>query len=484
MKKINIILYIFCAVAIITSCKGFLDIPPSNQGDASTAIQDENDAQVFMNGIMRRMSSGAYYGRNFILYADAKGGDLGITSQGRGYDSFYTFNHSATSNSYSGFWSQMYDVILQINTLIKSVEGMEDASSTMLAYLAQAKTLRAIVYFDLVRLYGKPYNMDKSSYGVPLALEPLDASDQLTRASVEEVYNQIIKDLKESEDQLSTSRQNGYVNKYVNKTMQARVYLYMDNHASALAAAEDVINSGVYSLYKPEEWVESWESQFGNESIFEIAMYPNEGDLGTSSLGFMLRRYAHGSTKAMGWFMASDYFLARLGESTSDVRWGVMSYDEISDTRFGACYKYCGSTELTGDGKSAATSVNIKVIRLSEVYLIAAEAALATDKAKAAKYLNAIRKRSGLADATDANINIKMILDERSKELFAEGHRFFDMMRLNQTIELNDEMIQPAVSITHRDKTVTRDFYKTILPIAKSELDANPPIAAQQNPGY
>ncbi len=484
MKKINIILYIFCAVAIITSCKGFLDIPPSNQGDASTAIQDENDAQVFMNGIMRRMSSGAYYGRNFILYADAKGGDLGITSQGRGYDSFYTFNHSATSNSYSGFWSQMYDVILQINTLIKSVEGMEDASSTMLAYLAQAKTLRAIVYFDLVRLYGKPYNMDKSSYGVPLALEPLDASDQLTRASVEEVYNQIIKDLKESEDQLSTSRQNGYVNKYVNKTMQARVYLYMDNHASALAAAEDVINSGVYSLYKPEEWVESWESQFGNESIFEIAMYPNEGDLGTSSLGFMLRRYAHGSTKAMGWFMASDYFLARLGESTSDVRWGVMSYDEISDTRFGACYKYCGSTELTGDGKSAATSVNIKVIRLSEVYLIAAEAALATDKAKAANYLNAIRKRSGLADATDANINIKMILDERSKELFAEGHRFFDMMRLNQTIELNDEMIQPAVAITHRDKTVTRDFYKTILPIAKSELDANPPIAAQQNPGY
>ena len=77
-----------------------------------------------------------------------------------------------------------------------------------------------------------------------------------------------------------------------------------------------------------------------------------------------------------------------------------------------------------------------------------------------------------------------MIINERSKELFAEGQRYFDMLRLNRTIEFNDDFISPAVQISHRTKTINRTFYKTILPIAQSEMDANPAIVSQQNPGY
>jgi len=77
-----------------------------------------------------------------------------------------------------------------------------------------------------------------------------------------------------------------------------------------------------------------------------------------------------------------------------------------------------------------------------------------------------------------------MIMDEKSKELFAEGHRYFDMLRLNKTIEFNDEFIVPAVVITHREKTIDRTFYKIILPISQEEMDANPAIKSQQNPGY
>ena len=120
------------------------------------------------------------------------------------------------------------------------------------------------------------------------------------------------------------------------------------------------------------------------------------------------------------------------------------------------------------------------------MYLIAAEAAIGTgNKAKAADYLNAIRKRSpSLAPATAANVSVDMVLDERSKELFGEGHRFFDMMRLNKTITFNDDFIYPFVVITHREKTIDRTFYKTILPIALGELNANEAIRSQQNPGY
>ncbi len=94
--------------------------------------------------------------------------------------------------------------------------------------------------------------------------------------------------------------------------------------------------------------------------------------------------------------MASDYFLNRLKQDPNDVRWGVMSNDESSTTRLGSSYKYSGSTTLEGDDKSknSSSAVNIKVIRLSEIYLIAAEAAFPTNKDLAATYLNEIRKRS------------------------------------------------------------------------------------------
>lgn len=193
---------------------------------------------------------------------------------------------------------------------------------------------------------------------------------------------------------------------------------------------------------------------------------------------------------AQGWFLASDYFLDRLGEDSSDVRWGVMDYDEYwSDTdteRKGACYKYLGGTSLAGDGKEVYMAVNIKVIRLSEIYLIAAEAALHaqhTDAALAATYLNEIRKRSPqLPPATAGTITDDMILDERSKELFGEGHRFFDLIRKNKTIEFNDDF--QGVPISQREKIIDRTFAKIVLPISQDEINANPGLAEEQNDAY
>jgi len=492
MKKINILLAAICVVLTV-SCEGFLDVKPSNSAAAETSITTAADAKVIMNGIMSKMTSYNYYGRNFFMYGDAKGGDFALRSQGRGLDGLYTFNHSPSSGSYSGYWSQIYHCLAQVNNLLINIDKIEaegNMSSDLERYKGQALTLRALMYFDLVRLYGKPYNMDKTALGVPLVLEPLDASSQPTRATVNEVYTQIMKDLTDAAPLLQKTKTNGYVNYYANMALQARVNLYMENYSAALTAAEAVINSNVYSLYSNTEWVGSWASQFNKESIFELAMLQGEGDLGTSSLGFYLRRRTHGSTSAMGWFMASDYWIARMDQDPDDVRWGIMDYDEsYFDTgvyRYGSCYKYSGSTDLVGDGKGSSTAINVKVIRLSEVYLIAAEAALGTgNKDKAATYLNAIRKRSpNLDPATAANVTVDMILDERSKELFAEGHRFFDMIRLNKTITFNDDFIYPSVVITHRENTVDRSFFKIILPVSIDEMNANEAIRSQQNPGY
>lgn len=487
MKKLNTIL-ILSGLVLLASCEGFLDVKPSNSAAAETSITNATDAKVAINGLMRKMTAADYYGRNFVIYGDAKGGDFAIYSQGRGLDALYSFNHSPSSNSYSGFWSQIYHNILQVNNLLLNIEKIEAegrGSATLSDYKGQALTLRALMYFDLVRIYGKPYNMDSDSYGVPLVLEPLDASAQPTRASVAEIYDQILQDLDDAAPLLSTTKVNGYINYYANLAIRARVCLNMDDFEGALDAAEEIITSNKYTLYSNAAWVGSWSTQFGTESIFELAIYLSEADLLTGSLGYYLLRLGQKSG-AMGWFMASDYFLARLGEDPTDVRWGIMTYDETSTTRFGSCLKYAG-VNLLGD-KGSTSAVNIKVIRLSEIYLIAAEAALrqaVPDNVKAAGYLNEIRKRApALTPATETTVTLDMIVDEKSKELFAEGQRFFDMMRLNRTIEFNDEFIYPAVQISHREKTIDRTFYKTVLPIPKAELDANPAIRSQQNPEY
>lgn len=468
-----------------SSCKDFLDVEPSNSGDAATAIKTPADAQVMINGLMRSMTSSDYYGRNFMLYADAKGGDFTIFSRGRGLDGLYMFDHAASAGSNSGFWSTLYSNILQANNLLENINKLEASGATGFnSAKGQALTSRALMYFDLVRLYGKSYDDDKSSFGVPNVTTVLSASAQPLRATVEQNYTQILSDLKAAAPLLLKTKTNGYINYYANLALQAKVYLYMKDYVNSLKAAEEIINSNnTYSLYSNAAWVDSWKTQFGSESIFELGVFSAENDLTTGSLGFYHRRKGHGASTVLGWFMASDYFLNRLKEDATDVRWGVMSFDESSASHMGALYKYSGSTALAGDGKATNTAVNIKVIRLSEIYLIAAEAALPTDPGKAATYLNAIRKRAPLlAPATATTVTLDMILDERSKELIGEGNRFFDMIRLNKTITFNDEL--GGISVPFRDKSINRTFYKTRLPISQGEINANPGLKAQQNQGY
>ncbi|MFA5497284.1 MAG: RagB/SusD family nutrient uptake outer membrane protein [Bacteroidia bacterium] len=490
MKKFKYIIVLMIGAVLFTACDDFLDRQPTNSANSATSILDEADAKVAVNGLMRRMISTDYYGRNFIMYADAKGGDLAIRRSGRGLDALYTFSHTQQTNNYSGYWSDLYTTILQTNNIIANIEKIEAegyTSSSLTHYKGQALTARALLYFDLVRIYGKPYTLDKGALGVPLVLDVPDASLQPLRDNVDAVYSQVVADLKAAEPMLVKTRQNGHINYYTNIAIQARVYLHMNNLSGALAAAETIINSGVYSLYTNEGWVTAWENEFGSESIFELSMRDNEGSLGTASLGYYLMALGK-VTGASGQFMASGYFLDRLGEDPDDIRWALMDYDEASEPgneRMGACMKYVGGHALMGDKGANAGSANIKVIRLSEIYLIAAEAALTSNANKAADYLNAIRKRSpNLEPATAATITLDMILDEKSKELFAEGNRYWDMIRLGKPIEYDDEFNITASALT-RDKIMdTKTFFKVILPIPQIEIDANPDMQQQQNPGY
>ena len=495
MKKINIILALICLVTF-SSCEAFLDKAPTNYGDSSTAVKTAKDAVSMVNGILSKMSGSSYLGRDMFLYADAKGGDMTILSNGRGYDGLYLFSHATNSGAYSGFWTTGYNIIRQINNLLESIDKLEKEGSTenFNDIKGQILTYRGMIYFDLVRLYGEPYNEadPTKTWGVPDVKTVLDPLAKELRATVAQNYATILDDLTNGAALISKSKSNGYINYYGNKAIQARVYLSMEKFDEAYAAAMDVINNGGYELYTNEKWVQSWAEQFGNESIFEIYMLDKEGDLGSSSLGGIYSRKKDYTTSIGGYYVASSYFMERLGEDKDDVRWGIMTYDETSSSRLGCCYKYLGGItkdangSYPGDGKASASACNIKVIRLSEMYLIASEAALrksTPDAAEAAAKLNAIRKRSpNLEPATAETVTLDMILSERSKELVCEGHRFWDQIRNNKTIYFDD--FTGNVNVTDRDHSIDRTHFKTILPIFTSEINANPAIAEQQNPGY
>ena len=489
MKKIAIILSFVCALTFV-SCTGFLDVAPSNQADSSTCITSESDAQVMLNGLMRKMTSSSYYGQNFLLFGDARGGDFTIYTAGYTGSNMYYFAHTQTSNTYSGIWSQVYNCLLQANNIIKNIEAMRDngnSSSTLDDILGQAYTARALMHFDLVRVYGQPYNMNKGAYGIAIVTEPVDAGAQLQRNTVEEVYTQIVADLNTAAPLLSKKKTLGYINYYANQAILGKVYMYMDNYSAAAQAFANVIDSGVYSLYKPNEWVASWTKQNGAESIFELGIYPSEGDLGGSAYGILFRRKNHGNSSAYGCFSASEYWHAIM--SDSDVRWGVMDYDHMygEEERSNwpvCCYKYSGSPSLAGDGKSTSTAVNVKVIRLSEVYLLAAEANFQTgNKAKAAELLNDIAKRDPEYTAwTSSTVTADAIFNEYRRELLGEGKLFFEEMRQNRQIKFEDDAWGFGTTTTYRETTIDRTFFRTILPICQDEINTNPDI--KQNPGY
>lgn len=491
--KISII-----AAALLTSfssCKDFLDVEPGNSIDAGTALNGAGDARNRINGLSRLIASSSYYGRNFELYGEVKGGDLTVYSQGRGLDQLYSFNQDAETNNFSGFWSQIYYCIAQTNDVLEKIDQVATDSKAQYANAqGQLLTLRALFYFDLVRLYGKSYTQDKASRGVPIVISPASYNNKPARATVEEVYTQILKDLKAGQELLGANKtiDNGYINYYANLAIQSRVYLTMADYENAYSKANEVITSGIYKLYENEKWTSSWTSMYGTESIYELGINEGEADLGTASLGYYLMRRTGGQG---GMFYASDYYLNRMKEDNSDVRWAILGRDESSATRMGAVYKNLGSVNTNtslplnslGDkGNTNNTAVNIKVIRLSEVYLIAAEAALkkpSADPAKSAELLNAISKRSPNRPAfSSATINEDAILNEKSKELFGEGHRYWDMIRLNKKITFNDDF--QGLTIKTRPKEIDRTFDKAILPIPQAEINANPTLKDQQNPGY
>lgn len=452
----------------LSSCKDYLELMPSDALPSESAINTIEDIESALNGAYDGLTSSSYYGADFISRAEVGGEDVQTSSQSKRTENFYRFLYRQ-NNAPTGLWSVPYVVLNRVNTLLQSIEaGNIESSKELDNAKGEALAIRALCHFNLAIVYGYPYQKDNgASLGAPIVKTVLTANDMPTRNTVAECYKAVEDDLKEALSLIGSDVNNGHFNKWAVLGLQARVALYKGDYETAFTCAETIINESPYSLLSQSEYVSSWIEEYTSESIFDLHI----SDLSSGNrelFGYLVDPNGYSS------IAATEEFISLINEYSDDVRINLLSEDANGVKCI--IMKYPGRN-------GASTVNNVRIIRLSDIYLIAAEAALrksTVDQDKADLYLNAIRKRA-IPSAQDVKATLDLIDTERRKELVLEGHRLYDILRTGKSVTReggrhflsNVDLISP-----------NWDDYRCVMPIPQAEIDANVNLKSQQNPNY
>jgi hypothetical protein len=463
MKKFSIIIAAM-GLLMLGGCEDFLEVTPKASLDSATAISNVNDAQVALNGVYDGLQSSDYYGRNFVVIPDAAGDDIKLSPSNSGRFLYaLQWNTVESTGDIAGFWNRAYITINRANNILDNIGGMTDGTDAQRNQIkGEALFLRALSHFDLVRFFAQQYNYttDQSHLGVPYM--ETSVISQPARNTVAEVYTKIVQDLTDAISLMTIAPANAYsVSSWSAKALLSRVYLYMEDWVNASTLAQDVIDNSGKVLVPNANYLAMWSSENSTESLFELRFTETDNNA-TNQLGYIYQHQGYGDL----W-------------PTDD----VLDMYVAGDVRNGWFYVNSGTVYTSKFiGKNASKpgqEVNTPILRLSEVYLIAAEAyAERSMWVEAQNMLNAIVQRANPAAAAIALTGDALkdrIKLERRKELLYEGHRLFDIARWKQDLVRGADCTLNVCSVTYPDD-------RFAFPIPKREMDANPNM--EQNPGY
>ncbi|MCO6025686.1 RagB/SusD family nutrient uptake outer membrane protein [Prevotella cerevisiae] len=503
-KNIYLLAFGAFVLSAMTSCgDSWLDVSPANGEDAGSALSKTSDLGTARVGMYKALKGTSdfvdYYGRNMFVYGDVRGEDIQYNANyGSSRGQFYYTMEYTTADDFTqstGIWQSPLITIGRANRIIAAVDSgkITDAAanaSTVAQYKNEAKVVRALCLFDLTRIYGKPYREDNgASLGAPIDTMVYDNNVQVGRNTVAECYTQVIKDLTEAiaSGALPEDQTPGYVNKWAAEALLSRVYLTKGDYKDALSVSEDVINKSPYKLWTRDQYVGAWsnnDANHNNEMIFEFVITNTNDWVDREGYAYLtIENSTALADPGYGDIVITKSFSDLLLTDASDIRNDIVTEATADDNKvFGGRKVYLKKFPL-------GRYNNIPILRLSEVYLNAAEAAFdAGDKATAATYLNAIvknRTTNASELVTAANITADRIYIERRKELVGEGHRYFDALRRGETItRYTSSANQGWHSILNKDAQVINTWTsKKALPLIPAyEMNANP--AMQQNPLY
>lgn len=487
MKRKLIYLSLLIGIVVTnTSCKDYLDRMPSDAATTGEAIQSFADAKTVLNGIYDGLQGNSanydYYGARMVYYGDVRGDYMQAPDANARTASTYEMQY--TADNAPTIWKTPYSVIRRANNLIQALKDGKavDAKEAETNHLmGQALVIRGLVHFDLARVYCLPYakNGAPSSFGIPYIDNAPNADSQPGRGTLEETYNKSIKDIVDGIALMDGKKSVGYFNKWAGMALLSRVYLYKGDNKNAYDTAVALINAAdsPYKLWTNAEYAGVWKKAGTSEVLFEIINYNSADFTDREGIAYLMSEAGYGSLINTPKLVA--YFNANPTDVRADLAIPSATEDNIKVYKQDKvwCAKYPGNENATDFRVN-----NIPILRLSEVYLNAAEAAFKLgDQANADKYLNDIVKRA-MPAAAAVTSTLDNILEQRAIEFFGEGQRFFDIMRNNLTCDRSIRWGYP--SLTKESTVFDNLYFRAILPIPKAEREANATIAAQQNEGY
>ncbi|AEL28116.1 RagB/SusD family nutrient uptake outer membrane protein [Cyclobacterium marinum] len=406
-----------------------------------------------------------------------------------------------TGNSRPNFWRDHYKVIVNSNNIIDIIEDYTplnaEEENLVKVYQAEAKFLRALAYFNLVRLYGD----------VPKVVDRLDDPNQaigIGRTSKDEIYSSvIIPDLEAAiegclkKDDGSLQGEEARATKGAALTILGKVYLTINNPTMAEAILKRLIvdkEAGNYSLLSNFEEIHQPDNKFNEESIFEINY---NAALGQPNFLFKWMTnengYLYGIASGGGPIVMFNF----MKEFVEDNDW----IDEPDWSRYNATLdsgkleggspelqpwpkKFTPETSTLAQYNITGTDFNYMVTRYADALLMYGEALVANNKAsEALPYFNMVRERAGLKGLTVDQLDIEQILHERRVELAFEGHRFFDLVRTGKAVEKISWALMNVVGFDARIFTTEPiEEYQLLLPIPVAEIQKD--ASLNQNPGY
>lgn len=454
MKKIIYTMIIACTT-LFASCDSWLEVKPYDQIAEGELQKSEEGYQKMLNGIYIDLNSDALYGQTLsVEMIEVMGGAYTIGSDNSVWGNYkdlssYQYNTEYWRNRLDQTWNKAYALILNCNKILETIDGNKNLFTDGSYYIikGEALALRAMLHFDMLRLFGPVYSKDSDKKAIPYytkqtnSPEPILTAQEVMEkitADYEDALNYLANDPVKTEGTMMSSTEDSSsnflryralrLNYYAVEALMARAYLYMGNKTEAFKYATDVIKTADQNIFPFVDKNLVIGSPADPDRIFSSEVL---FALTNTSRGTIHKNFFDPSRLPNYVFRMDDSMMSNLVYGGAATTGGYQD-----DYRYRACWMATGSnryfykySDMVANGSIQNTM--IPMVRLGEMFLIAAESQSGDLKA-GVQYVNALRRNRGVASLT--TLTPDLLKYEYIRELYGEGQLFYLYKRLNSDI--------------------------------------------------
>lgn len=454
MKKIIYTMIIACTT-LFASCDSWLEVKPYDQIAEGELQKSEEGYQKMLNGIYIDLNSDALYGQTLsVEMIEVMGGAYSIGTDNSVWGNYkdlssYQYNTEYWRNRLDQTWNKAYALILNCNKILETIDGNKNLFTDGSYYIikGEALALRAMLHFDMLRLFGPVYSKDSDKKAIPYYTKQTNSPEPILTAQevmekittdYEDALNYLANDPVKTEGTMMSSTEDGSsnflryralrLNYYAVEALMARAYLYMGNKTEAFKYATDVIKTADQNIFPFVDKNLVIGSPADPDRIFSSEVL---FALTNTSRGTIHKNFFDPSRLPNYVFRMDDSMMSNLVYGGAATTGGYQD-----DYRYRACWMATGSnryfykySDMVANGSIQNTM--IPMVRLGEMFLIAAESQSGDLKA-GVQYVNALRRNRGVASLT--TLTPDLLKYEYIRELYGEGQLFFLYKRLNSDI--------------------------------------------------